>query len=351
MVLGLKAQVPEYNRHVSRSFPVNEAITVEISNKYGRVHILPWDEDSVKFSIDLRIRAKDKQKLEKMKQFIEFEFTNGKYFLIAKTQFGEGGSDVFKDLVDIAGSYLSSSNAVTINYTVYVPAAASLKIENKFGDVYLEDHNGTISLILSYGNLKANRLNGRTDIKITSGDGEINSIKEGVAVVSYSNLHIREAGKLNAQTQSSVITIDKINTLKMNSRRDKLYLNEINSLSGESYFSDINIGVLHNDINMNGRYGDVIIDDIQRSFSNINISSELTDISLSFEKPLIFNFDITHHQVVTFSYPSTLGKLSTKVINVEEKIFSTTGVFGSGSTDSRVSIKAPRKCNVIISQK
>jgi hypothetical protein len=347
---ALHAQVPEYSRHISKSFHISNPMSVEISNKYGRIHIIPWDVDSVKFNIDIRLRAKDNQKLEKMKQNVDFEFTPSQYFLVARTKFGDKSSDVFKDLVDIAGSYLSSSNSVTINYTVMVPAHVALKIENKFGDVYLNDHNGTISLILSYGDLKANRLTGRSDIKVTSGDAEIDYIKEGIITMSYVDLHIREAGKITANTQSSVITIDQVSALKLNSRRDKLYFNEIGSLSGESYFSAVNITSLQNNLTISSRYGDINIDDIRRSFSMINITSELTDLALNFERPVSFEFDFTYLQTVTFAYPSSLAKLSTKVVNEEEKISNTSGNFGAGTSDSKVTIKALRKCNLTISQ-
>lgn len=351
MVTALNAQVPEYTRQISRAFRVGNTVSVEISNKYGRVQVIPWDSDSVRFDIDLRIRAKDKQKLEKMKQNLEFEFTPGQHFLIAATRFGDSGSDVFKDIVDIAGSYLSSSNSVNINYTVMVPSYLTLKIENKFGDVYFEDHNGGINLTLSYGDLKANHLNGRTEIKQTSGDSEINYLKEGIITLSYSNIHIRESAKLTVQSQSSVLNIEKSGNLKLNSRRDKLYLNEVNYLSGESYFATINIGTLNNDITLGSRYGDISIDNIRRSFSMVSISSELTDLSLTFERPLVFGFELTHHQSVAFTYPSSLAKLSTRVINPEEKIFSTTGSFGLGSSDSKVVLKALRKSILTISQR
>jgi hypothetical protein len=240
---------------------------------------------------------------------------------------------------------------VTINYTVRVPAYLSLKIENKFGDIYLDDHQGNVNLILSYGDLKANRLNGRSEIKLTSGDGEINYLKEGQITLSYGNLHIRESGKLVTQTQSSVITIDRLGSLKMNSRRDKLFLNDLDYLNGESYFSNINIGALHNEISLNSRYGNLTINDIQRSFVLVNLSSELTDLALSFERPALFDFELTHFQSVTFVYPKTLARLSTKVFSVEEKIFTTTGYFGNGTPESRVIIKATRKCNITFSQK
>ncbi len=351
LVHDLQAQVPEYTQHISRSFKVNNNATIEVSNKYGRVQVIPWETDSVKFSIDLRIRAKDKQKLEKMKQNVDFEFTSGQSYLVAKTAFGENSSDVFRDIVDIAGSYLSSSNSVIINYTIMVPSEAAMKIENKFGDVYLDDYDGSLNLVLSYGDVKANRLNGRTDIKLTSGDGEVNFIRDGQVFVSYANMHIREASRLTTQTRSSVVTIDKTGSLKINSRRDKLFLNEVGSISGESYFSNITLGTLTKDLNVSCKYGNFNLDGIQRTFSLINLNSELTNLTLAFEKPAAFDFELTHHQTVVFIYPKALAKLNTEVFDPEEKIFLTSGKFGTGSGDSHVMIKAPRKCNITILQK
>jgi len=349
--LGMQAQVPEYTRHISRSFPVGSNMSVEVTNKYGRIQIIPWTEDSVKFNIDMRIRAKDNQKLEKLKQNVEFEFTPGQYFVLARTKFGDSGSDVIKDIVDIAGSYLSASNSVSINYTVMIPSRVPLKIENKFGNVYMDDYEGSLNLTLSYGDMKANRLLGRSDIKLTSGDGEINYLKDGQMYISYGNIHVGDAGKLFVQTRSSNITIDKSVSLKLDSRRDKVYLNNVTSLSGTSYFSNLNITSLQSDLNLTSRYGDLAVNNIQRSFSSINLSSELTDLALAFEKPLTFSLDLTHHQDVLFMYPKANALLKTKTFDAENKIFNTSGTIGTGTIDSEVIIKALRKCTITISQK
>jgi hypothetical protein len=351
IVFGLQAQVPDYNQHITKSYHVTNTISVEISNKYGKVQIIPWDEDSVKFTIDIRIRAKDNQKLQKIKQGVEIEFTPGQTFLIARTKFNDSGTDVIKDIVDIAGSYLSAPSAVVINYTVMVPARISLKIENKFGDVFFDDHDGPVNLLLSYGDLKANRLSGQTEIKLTSGDGEINYLKEGQITISYANMHIRETGRLITQTQSSVVTIDKSAILKLDSRRDKLFLNNVGSVSGGSYFSTINLVTLRNELTLNCRYGNLTVESIQRSFSLVNINSELTDIALSFERPVLFGFELTHYQSVAFVYPKALGKLSTRVFDTAENLFVTSGTMGTGSPDSQVVIKALRKSTITISQK
>ncbi len=171
--VGLQAQTPEYIHQVVRSFRVNEGVTLDLVNKYGKIRVIRWNYDSVKFTIDLRIRTKDASKMEKLKQNIDFEFTSSQYFLNARTKIGDNASDVFQDIKDIAGTYLSSSNTVTINYTIMVPDYISLKIDNKFGNVYLDDFGMNFNLTLSYGDFSCNRLSGKSDIRITSGNGEI----------------------------------------------------------------------------------------------------------------------------------------------------------------------------------
>ena len=140
-------------------------------------------------------------------------------------------------------------------------------------------------------------------------------------------------------------------SLKLNSRRDKLFLNDLGSLSGESYFSAINAGTLQNDLNFLFRYGDFTVDNIEKSFSQVNITSEYTDLSIGFEKPLSFGFELTHRQDITFFYPNSLASLKTTVVNAKDKLFLTSGTFGTGTAESKVFIKAPRKCDLTITCK
>ena len=345
-----QAQVPEYTQRVTRSFKVNSTATVDIANKYGKVQVVTWDNDSVKFIIDLRIKAKDQQKLQKLKQSIDFEFTTGQFFVIAHTVLGQSSQDIFKDIVDIAGTYLSTANSVTINYTVMVPAYTPLKIENKFGDVFIDNLDNNLNLTLSYGDITAGRLNGKTDIRLSSGDGTISYMKDGHVFVSYGDLHVKEAGKLFADTRSSNVTIEKSASLKLDSRRDKLFLNDLGSVSGSGYFSAINIGDLHNDVTLSLRYGDFSADKIYRTFSVVNISSEYTDLTLGFERPPSFTIELTRHQDMAFTYPSGyLANLSNRVINTDNKLVMTSGTFGTGDAGSAVIIKAPRKCSLTLS--
>jgi hypothetical protein len=348
-VTATKAQL--YTKKVSKSYKINSNTTIDIYNKYGKVHIVTWETDSVKFKVNLRIKTNNETKLRKLKENISFDFTGTDYYVVAKTRLGKKSGGVFTDIIDIAGTIISSENQVTIDYLVFLPKYANFKVENKFGDIYTDDLDGNVNIILSNGNLKANSLNGNTVISISSGDGVINSIRDGNITVSYSDFYIKDANKLNIDSRSSKINIDKVDFLKLNSRRDKLYIQSINDLYGDSYFSDFTVYKLNNELNYSFKYGDFSAGVIDRYFSFININSEYTDLDLIFEKGSAYVIDITHHQDVILNYPVQLAKTEEKVLNENERLLSTYGKIGYGSPLSKVKINAPKKCIVNIVHK
>jgi len=341
----------EFTNQVVRTYKISNETSVEVINKYGKIHVMSWEQDSVKFIIDIKIKNKDAEKLNKIKNNINFEFTPTPYYVIAKTAFGDGPEDAFKDLVDIAGSYFSSQNSITIDYTVMVPTYSALKMENKFGDVYLDDREGNLNLTLSYGNFKANSLNGNCSIKLSSGDAEINSLRVGQITTSYSNLHILNVEKLSLESRSSNINIEEISDLTLRSKRDKLVLPRVRVMNGDSYFSEFSMLGLQDELDYIFRYGSLTIDNIEKDFSAITIKSEYTDLRLSFVKGAAYDIEITHHQDALLTYPRSLGTLEDKVLNAAEKQRVTFGRIGSAQSDSRVTISAPKKCIISIIQK
>ncbi|MBN2213438.1 MAG: hypothetical protein JW723_04275 [Bacteroidales bacterium] len=341
----------QYSKRIVKKYKVNNSTTIDIYNKYGKIYIVTWEKDSVSFNIDLKINASSESKLNKLKSNVDFDFTGTEYYVIAKTRIGRNTNSVISDLADIAGSILSSDNKVTIDYLVKMPKHLNLKLENKFGDVYIDDFDGNINLTLSNGELKANNLNGNAVISVSSGDGIVNSIREGKLIVSYSDFAIKEADKLSVESRSSRINIEQADFLKLSSRRDKINLPEIYELYGESYWSDFTIHQLGNELNLNLNSGNISIDNIRKGFSFINITSEYTDIDLVFERTSVYAIDITHHQDMILNYPRQLASLQTKVINEEDRQELTYGKIGSGSSASKVKITAPKKCTVNIIHK
>ena len=343
---GLKGQV--YSDHKVRKYKITEKTTVEVTNKYGKVHVITWDKDSVKFEVDLRISANSDQKMQKLRDNISFEFTATKYYVVAKTKFSNQAG-IISDFVDA----FIPSNRVTINYLVYVPKKSNLKIENKFGDIYMDDFEGNLDIILSNGDIKANTLTGSPTINLNSGDGTVNSISNGKIFAAYSDMRIKLARNLNMDTKSSRISINSAKDVTVNSSRDKYNIEEIESLNMTGYFTTVNIENLVKELRCSLKYGSVMVEQVYNSFSLINLDSEYADIDLFFKRSTSYNLDITHHNDVYINLPASLANLKTEDVDVPEKLKLTYGKIGNTATETshKVKINATKKCIINIIHK
>lgn len=351
-VLAPQMNAQSYNYQVTKAYKVSRSTTVDIYNKYGKIHVISWDKDSVLIRVNLDIHTTDESKLKKLKNNIDFDFTGTSYYVNAKTVIGSDNRGIFTDVLDLAEKIISTDNNVVIDYLVMIPSYVNLKLENKFGDIYLDEITGTLTVTLANGDLKANRLRGSSTINLNTGDGVINYLKYGKINVSYSTFEVKDAGKLIIDSRSSNFNIDNVNYIKANSRRDKFYIPVIADLYGESYFSDFNITNLSHELNFNFKYGDLTINRIDKNFSFININSEYTDLDLIFASGSVYNIDITHNEDVILSYPVRLAKLQDKVIDEEQKQIITYGTIGYGKPTAKVQINAPtRKCIINIIHK
>jgi hypothetical protein len=331
-----------------RSYHISAKSSVEIYNKYGKVHVRTWEKDSVRFEVDLRIHTSSSDKLRKLKNQIDFDFTSTNYYIVAKTNFIKKGG-VFSDFVET----IVPSNDVVINYTVYIPRNTTLKIENKFGDVYIDDFSGNLNLFLSNGNFKANSLSGNTFLKINTGHGQINQINKGKIELSYSEIDLKEVGKIDLETKHSEVYIAKANHLKVSSKSDKYNIREVNNVSGSGNFTKLIIEKLFNEISFSNKYYGITIESVSSGFSFINIVSEYTDLDIIFDRGVNYNLDITHHEDVHLTYPSNLSKLETKSIDADNRLLLTYGPVGSNvkTTSPKMKIIAEKKCYVNIVQK
>jgi len=340
---GALAQM--YTDHIVRNFELSGKSSIEIYNKYGKVHIITWDKDSVKFEIDLRIVATNTEKLGKLKNQISFDFTNTNYYIIARTRFERPGG-VFANLA----STIVPLNDISINYTVYLPATATLKVENKYGDVFIDDHLGNLDLSVSNGNLKANYLKGNSFVELKYADSEINKIDNGTLEISYCDFEIEEAGKLKLITKRSKLKINRANKLSISSRQDRYDINETDELTGQGDFTKLNIGKLNKEISFSNKYYGVVIEEINMKFRLVNLVSDYTDINLGFPAGSSYNLDINHHKDVQLLYPSNIKTIETQVLNEEENLMMTYGLIGAKATSNspKVKIVANKKCYISI---
>jgi hypothetical protein len=348
---GINAQTFSNNKSVSHTYKVSPETTVEINNKYGKIHVIPWDKDSVSVTATLNVSSNNLTRLEKVKNSIDFKFSFTKYFISVFTDFGSSSSQIMTELKSLSDAIISGPNQIEINYLVYCPAGINLNLINKFGDIYIDDMTGKLKVSLSNGDLKINSLTGEAQIDLAFGSGIINSIKDGQLTVSYSDLKIKDAAKLTIDSKSSSVDIDDADYIKLTSRRDKYFINNVENFYCNSELSQIEIEKLLCETDCNMKWGSLSLSDMQKKFCNINLNSEYTDINITLPLGCSYEADIFYPDGATANFPLNKDKYGFRNEKEDNIQWHATYKSGTGEDLPKLRIFASQKSYTSILEK
>jgi hypothetical protein len=220
-----------------------------------------------------------------------------------------------------------------IEFEIYIPAYSNLTIENKFGDIYLDEMFGELSVDLSYGNLRANNLSNNSSVSVSFGEARIKTFDRGRVELKASTMDIEKTGNLEIISSSSTLTINQANVLKVNSRSDKrLQFDSVNRLIGNSNFSKIYVGDLAQEIVMETVFGELIIEDIGTHFNQIDVNGRATDVRLHFSPESYFTVEVEARED-KLRLPIGDSNLDTNYLDEKKKFVEVSGTVGKPSNN------------------
>ena len=321
--LALNGQVYESSRTVREAYKVPPTAEVQVINKYGDIHLIPWEKDSVVFEIDFSVTSNKQSKVDKIFDYVDFDFKSTTYYVIAQTLF-EGQNTIWSEMADVAGTIFSSGTTTRIDYTVYFPVSNAVKIENKFGNIYTTDHDGKVDIRLSNGDLKAHSFNGATRLNIEFGNVSIDQILNATVTLGYAEMNLENAGEVSFESRSSKIYLTDVKLLNLNSKRDRFYVTSAGEITGESFFSYLSLDKVTKKINLKTSYGDVKILDVGESFQKMDFNSEYTDLTFYLNDRHLYEFDITRDEKSSvIASTSILTKKEEPAIGLEKTFHAT----------------------------
>jgi hypothetical protein len=339
MCRTISAQNNSEIRNYIKSQHVSRETSLEVFNKYGTIQVTQWKKDSVMIRAEVKAIASNKEKLEKMFDGITINMTESKFVIRAETNFTQNIGMLFESFKGMTSKIISYDSRVEINYYISIPEYLNLKIENKYGDVYMENNSGDFTISISNGSFKANSLGKNANLNLTFCDATISSIASGKINASFSEVSANDAGDVSINSISSKYEFKKAGTLTIESRRDKFFIDNLTAIKGTSYFTDFNLKNLAREANLSARYGNLTIDQIDHSFQNINLNTGYSDISLGFEPGSSYSLDIRHVNAF-LDISDKSAKIEKKVLNEDKKEYITSGTVGRNPGGSKLSIDA-----------
>jgi len=306
----------------NKTFKVDRNIALELDNSFGNITVSLWNKQEFEVVVELKLDGFSAKETEKFLSKVSIDSDASSSEVKVNTDWDDNIST-------------NGKKSFEVNYLVKIPDGHPLDIENSFGNLSLPDYAGEVKLDVEYGNLNTGKLkNG--DIELSFGSGTIEELASGDLEVKYADeLDINYLGNVDFETGFSHVSIKKADNIDLEGKYGELEIDEINSITGSSAFSSLEIGTLNKKLDLEVKYvsGKMRIDHIAAGFNEVTIDSKFSQIDLNFDSASKFDFH-TEHKFGKLKIDKSKFKLTLS----DEEDFSAEykGYVGSNNNSSKV---------------
>lgn len=252
----------EKKKKIEKTYKVSGQQALDITNKFGKVHINTWDKNQIEVTVEIVARGDTDQRAMKILDRIDVDIS-------------ESSSRISFQTVLKGNMNNNNDESFEINYEVNMPKSNPLWLNNSFGDTYLGDFSGELDMEVSYGGLQAGKLTGTSNVEVSFGDGNIDRLDKGDLTVKYSDVDVEILGDVNLELGYSDVSIEKGNILEVECKYGDFNLGEVSEISGEVGFSGFRIEKLFKSIDMEAAYsGGFRIEEVAKDFEKINLKGK-----------------------------------------------------------------------------
>lgn len=240
-----------------------------INNSHGDIDIRSTDKEKISINCDINIKHNDEEYVEGILDQI-VEIKDLKEAIEVKTK----GDRRFYDRKNIVG--------INVSYFIEIPKGIEVKVDNRYGDIYVEGINEVATIENGYGEIEIKNIGNKLNIINSYGDIEIENVKGNSKIVN-------EHGKVKAvnidknleiETSYDNVEVAKINgDVYIKNGHDKIEVDDVRgSLTIDSEYCDIETSNIGKDADIEGSHGDMKLENI---VGNVKIDSKYDEIYLS----------------------------------------------------------------------
>ena len=298
----LAAGANEKVKRIVKSYAISKSTYVEIENKYGDIDVEVWDKDSIKLEIVITVHSDKEEELDEMLKLINIDLSANSSFIVAHTDWSSDVNIFKKGLLKI-NQEVSNKGRYSVNYKIKMPRDIDLTLTNKFGNIFMTNYVGKLSIDISYGDLRAHSLTNLKQLNAKYGKVKINSLQNGrIDLNSVKPFSVDKALDLEIESSSSEISIESIGQLNLKSSHDEINIDKIGELNGTFSMSDLMIMNLEKAIHSVSKYGSVKLKYILPTVNVVYLEGNKSDLQVSVSKDFKAKVDIKMSNKEDFSY-------------------------------------------------
>ncbi len=315
---------------VKKEFDVNSDALLKVSNSYGNLNLISWNENRVVIEVHIKTNGNNEEKVQKKLDGITIDFDATDAMVSAKT--------IFNKTKGSWGWNWGNSNNVNmqINYTIKLPIKHSIHLNNDYGSIIIDRIDGHAKINCDYGRLEIGELRGRNNqlnFDYTS-KSVIDYINSGTINADYSSYTITKAGDLTIIADYTNSTVEQMDNLDYNTDYGKIEIREAKNVQGSGDYITVKLGTIHGNIDLKADYGSIRIDKMAPDAGNLDIHSDYSGIKIGYDPAYHFDFEIKT------SYAGVRGKddFEMNISQVKNTSKYYKGVYGSSNSGNVVNI-------------
>jgi hypothetical protein len=268
--MQVSAAGSDYSKIIKTAWAKSSVTALKVTNKYGEVKINDLGGDSVTIKVVVTVDNSSENRAKDLLDKIQIEFHKSGGLASAQTNIENN----FK-----------SKQSYRIDYLINIPKDRDLDINNRYGNVIINDLEAKGNFNISYGNLTAGKLKAPSgnpvNIAVSYGQADIEIINDANMEFKYSKLNSGDIGHLKLDSEySPTINLHKVNSLQLDSRYDAINVDEVDNMNSVSRYSNYKIGLLLGSFDLDTGYGSVRIDKVDSKFEKIKITSSYGGINI-----------------------------------------------------------------------
>ena len=295
-------QSKEFKREVTKEYSVSANPTLQIENKYGHIRMVEGTDNKIIFRIEIIGKGRTDALAKEYAETVSIDFSQSGDRVSAKT---------------VLKSLNCNNCGRTTNYTVVAPKGVTMKLENKYGNIHLENATKPLTVDLKYGNLEAKTLT-NTDIDI-----------------KYGNVTIDACDKLDLDCGYSKVKIGRAEQIKTVSKYDDFQIGTVSDVNMDTKYTKVKIDRLNSSFVCNDfKYCSLNVSDISTQFSRIKVNAGYSNVQLGLDKRHSFKATLSVRYGNIQADDVTFNNVSLR--NKERNTDSINGVAGSNGNPSAV---------------
>ncbi len=292
----------DFEKKIEQEYPITADGLVEILSKYGNVDVETWSELKVKIVVTIKVDAKNQEKADEVFDRVNINFSNTASLVRASTE--------ISTTKNWGRWFGNNSDKFEISYHIFLPKSVSVDLQNKYGAIYMAEIAGDADISVKYGKLRLDGVDGDLDLYMGYSKGSVTSSGNLDLELSYSTLNCGEIGDVAINSKyshfdataagsvQSTSSYDEYNIAKATSvsnvgKYDDMFFGQVDNITMTTKYSQLDVGQLNDAADLQFKYGGIKLLGVKAGFSQIDIQSDYTGISMEVDPNATFSVDVS----------------------------------------------------------